>query len=265
MRYRRFGFTLIELLVVIAIIAILAAILFPVFSQAREKARQAQCMSNVRNMASAAMQYVSDYDEKLMPTECWACGGQWGDRHDPTRRWLVRIQPYLRNHQLFDCPSGGTETLDFSPPKWSSGGDPQIWGRPTYAWGWSFPGEWRGLRVGYGYCLRVGGWWTGSYSEGRSIAQIQTPASIRLISDSAHKDACCNRAISANHCGSGWWCGDPDNDGDAWTNEEREKYTRHQLGTIFNFADGHTKWYRWNSIYRVDNSKIGEMSGWGQF
>jgi prepilin-type N-terminal cleavage/methylation domain-containing protein len=74
----RRGFTLIELLVVIAIIAILAAILFPVFSQAREKARQAVCTSNERNMAMAAMQYVNDYDERLMPTECWSCGNQLG-------------------------------------------------------------------------------------------------------------------------------------------------------------------------------------------
>jgi prepilin-type N-terminal cleavage/methylation domain-containing protein len=104
----RVGFTLIELLVVIAIIAILAAILFPVFSQAREKARQAQCTSNQRNMSMAAMQYINDYDEFLLPYEQWAGGwGQWGDRHDPTRRWLVRIQPYMRNIQVFNCPSGG--------------------------------------------------------------------------------------------------------------------------------------------------------------
>jgi prepilin-type N-terminal cleavage/methylation domain-containing protein len=62
-RHRSRGFTLIELLVVIAIIAILAAILFPVFAQAREKARQASCLSNAKQMSTAVMMYAQDYDE----------------------------------------------------------------------------------------------------------------------------------------------------------------------------------------------------------
>ena len=67
MVHRRKGFTLIELLVVIAIIAILAAILFPVFAKAREKARTSSCASNLKQLGLAAMMYVQDYDEKFFP------------------------------------------------------------------------------------------------------------------------------------------------------------------------------------------------------
>jgi prepilin-type N-terminal cleavage/methylation domain-containing protein len=273
---KRFGFTLIELLVVIAIIAILAAILFPVFSQAREKARQAQCTSNERNMAMAAMQYVNDYDERLMQTECWSCGNQLGDRHDPTRRWQVRIQPYMRNIQVFDCPSGSTDSgLDFSPPKWSPGGDDQTtWGPLTYAWGWAFPGAWRGLRIGYGYSLRVAGWTDGGgsnnsgnpnkVSRGRSIAQIQKPAETLMIADSAHTHACCNRIVSANACTSQSYCSQDWAVG-PWDDEKRARYTRHLEGSILIHCDGHVKWYRWNALYRADNSIVGALHGWGQF
>lgn len=99
------GFTLIELLVVIAIIAILAAILFPVFARARENARRTSCMSNVKQMALATMQYTQDYDEKLP-----------GSRRGADASWLTVIQPYAKSTQLYDCPSaGGTFLNDFYP------------------------------------------------------------------------------------------------------------------------------------------------------
>src|SRR5437870_4236195 len=107
----RRGFTLIELLVVIAIIAILAAILFPVFAQAREAARKTSCLSNCKQMGLACMMYVQDYDE-MYPCNSWdtpAIGTADNDTKDPTYRsamqWLWRIQPYMKNRQLFVCPS----------------------------------------------------------------------------------------------------------------------------------------------------------------
>ncbi len=87
------GFTLIELLVVIAIIALLAAILFPVFARARENARKSSCANNLKQLGIGFMQYKQDYDET------W-CGG-WST----TTMWTFVLQPYLKNNQVFRCPS----------------------------------------------------------------------------------------------------------------------------------------------------------------
>ena len=101
---RRRGFTLIELLVVIAIIAILAAILFPVFAKARVKARQTNCTSNVKQLALSMMMYLQDYDERFSP-EC--LGPQRASYPVPTQRWCWRfnLDPYIKNTQVFACPS----------------------------------------------------------------------------------------------------------------------------------------------------------------
>jgi prepilin-type N-terminal cleavage/methylation domain-containing protein/prepilin-type processing-associated H-X9-DG protein len=97
----RRGFTLIELLVVIAIIAILAAILFPVFARAREKARQTSCLSNLKQMGLACMMYAQDYDETL-PRHCYQPRPLLPTGDYP---WTMAVQPYAKNSQLFLCPS----------------------------------------------------------------------------------------------------------------------------------------------------------------
>ena len=107
----RSAFTLIELLVVIAIIAILAAILFPVFAQAREKARSTSCLSNTRQIGTALAMYTQDYDE-VMVTGTSFCNGARIDNpvapSDPTKprpMWHGKIYPYLKNFEIFNCPS----------------------------------------------------------------------------------------------------------------------------------------------------------------
>jgi len=108
------GFTLIELLVVIAIIAILAAILFPVFAQAREKARQTNCISNLKNISTAVLMYIQDYDENMPfyettpPPVATATNRNF---------WFVQINPYLKANKIYSCPSlsVGSTTFELMP------------------------------------------------------------------------------------------------------------------------------------------------------
>ncbi|MES2463805.1 MAG: DUF1559 domain-containing protein [Armatimonadota bacterium] len=112
-RSRSVGFTLIELLVVIAIIAILAAILFPVFAQAREKARQTACLSNQKQIGIAVMMYAGDYDEGVVP---WISAGAPGETR-AQRLWSGKLQPYVKNggtfpaSGVFECPSWSEEKV----------------------------------------------------------------------------------------------------------------------------------------------------------
>lgn len=166
MRTRSRGFTLIELLVVIAIIAILAAILFPVFARAREKARQTSCLSNLKQMGIAWMMYATDYDERVMPVQAgffpatnmvyyWWAGYDHGtDTLYPEGGLLF---PYMKNDQINACPS--------------------------------FRNELRGSlgQTGYGYnytYLSPIDWWTSQITTA-SLAAIQSPSEMVAFADSA--------------------------------------------------------------------------------
>ena len=161
----RKGFTLIELLVVIAIIAILAAILFPVFARAREKARQTSCLSNVKQMELAYQMYAQDYDERVVPTwiswQGWASGGgSWDDG----AYWPYLLQPYTANTQVFDCPS---EELS-----WDGG--------PNYrTTGGAYT---QNVYLGYFHAQVV------SHYDPVTLAQIKKPSETLVHADSANRN-----------------------------------------------------------------------------
>src|SRR5690348_6044896 len=117
-RTRKPAFTLIELLVVIAIIAILAAILFPVFAQAREKARQATSLSNLKQIGLGMLMYTQDYDEIYVP---WALRDfknnvDVKDQYGVALSWDRLIYPYTKNNGVLACPSDSGSTRAHVPP-----------------------------------------------------------------------------------------------------------------------------------------------------
>ncbi len=151
---RRRGFTLIELLVVIAIIAILASILFPVFAQAREKARQTTCLNNLKNIGTAAMMYVQDYDETYPggpgvgslsypgPQGTWTNFPNLpGGANQVPFSIGARLQPYVKNTQIFADPNDPTGDR-FAAGRWDArfmrisywwhSGISQGWSQPNY-------------------------------------------------------------------------------------------------------------------------------------
>jgi len=212
-KFYRNGFTLIELLVVIAIIAILAAILFPVFARARENARRSSCQSNLKQIALGIFQYTQDYDEKFplyrtgpyLGTQrpyAWADGG---------------VQPYVKSVQILQCPSEPTAGQTTNPA----------------AAGYT----------DYGYNLFMGGYNNGAIS-GMSIATLTQASLTVMVFDnvSGHGDSYGNGAAGQTN----YTCGVP---GVPTCTAGKATFTsgaaeRHLDGQNFAFADGHVKWYR---------------------
>ncbi|MBC8136995.1 MAG: DUF1559 domain-containing protein [Fibrella sp.] len=138
------GFTLIELLVVIAIISLLAAILFPVFAQAQEKARQTSCLSNMKQLGLAFAQYAQDYDE-VHPVACPAktVGGWWGEG------WAYVIQPYAKTYKIFICPSDGEDAVLY-----------EGWPAPVASMSYAINAYCKDIEKGHFGAVSVGGDWT---------------------------------------------------------------------------------------------------------
>jgi prepilin-type N-terminal cleavage/methylation domain-containing protein/prepilin-type processing-associated H-X9-DG protein len=253
---RRKAFTLIELLVVIAIIAILAAILFPVFAQARAKARQTSCLSNVKQLTLGMVMYCQDYDEKF-PEWHWDAafvgGNGWdGSRpNDGTTIWWNAIYPYVKNSQVYSCPDTNYEFKSKDDGHWgwfSQNANPTAWANAT-----RINPALASTYISYGSSEPL----TYSYPK---LASLTRTAETLLVADMATSL-------------SGWdGFGDynPNNPGDpknrerlrrvAWPNGFNQSwywtnasvygpfdpawdvFARHSNGNNIGFADGHTKW-----------------------
>ena len=172
----RNAFTLIELLVVIAIIAILAAILFPVFARARENARRSSCSSNLKQIGLGLIQYSQDYDEML--PNAWFGPGGYGDS-GPTNgvyKWMDAVQPYVKSTQLFTCPSNSNgltagATGNFIPALQLTGNSNQNYG--SYAMNSAY---WGG---GGGNTLRG----PGNGNPSMSMARVDEPTTTIWVGD----------------------------------------------------------------------------------
>ncbi len=224
------GFTLIELLVVIAIIAILAAILFPVFARAREKARQTSCLSNCKELGLACLMYVQDYDETL---PCWE-----RDFEDDALCSLypgTAVYPYVKNLQIYVCPSGNDWTGD---PDWRN------W--HTYH-GFHYPGPSSGT---YGWNRHIFERHSGSGAtmapNAYKLAQIKYPAGTLMMGDSAHMFGQHGMFEWSNVCCDG---SSPLDGFLADGTPTPDSYSRHNGGENLAFMDGHTKWLSSRSIF----------------
>lgn len=261
------GFTLIELLVVIAIIAILAAILFPVFAQAREKARAISSISNTKQLNLGFQQYTQDYDENF-PYWNWENSYSPGGKKTPNHLesvWYAAIYPYVKSGGVFRCPDANDHnTMKQNNNFGWSTGDIANTGVPSGLWD---------SEIDYGISEPLhNGSLTGNGGTGpTSLAALQKPAQTLLVADCAtaltaggadyaalaadtnrtmpEHNYLISRVAFPNIPSGGWnntsTCGGCSSDKDALAGFEKFKsQARHTYGTNIGFADGHSKWVR---------------------
>ena len=217
------GFTLIELLVVIAIIAILAAILFPVFSRARENARRASCLSNVKQLGLAFTMYAQDYDEKMVAGfQMRGTDYNLDANGNPNCYWYTNLQPYIKSKDILRCPSmsGPSDEVSYA----------------TFFLGYSYTS----LAIPP---VSSHGWGSPLNMKTVSLAQAARPSeSIILLEDSRCQGnpgcALSERILKV------FAAGDTINI-KAYNWEGSPQYKpRHMEGTNYLFFDGHAKWQK---------------------
>jgi len=224
MRLSSKGFTLIELLVVITIIAILAAILFPVFAQARESARKTSCLSNLNQMGKSVMMYVQDYDERFPMVY-----GGYGDVARAAE-YLLHY-PYIKNVQVWQCPSANPSDND----TWRDSiadvlGVPRPNGRKfNYGYNWGVL-----IYAGNGLLEPVQFTPSGqSYQAGKPLASLVAPAEVFVYSDSYD--------TYRPTMGVDWIL-------DSYQGPSRNSALRHGGRFNITYADGHAKNMLWHGF-----------------
>lgn len=223
------GFTLIELLVVIAIIAILAAILFPVFAQAKEAAKKTQCLSNTKQLGTASYMYATDNDDTLF-TMNWNCD----DGQPP---YMDKLYPYVKNQQLFGCPDyDGYPNWDWTGCVVTST-DYVTNGNYDHALAWL-----NKYKMGYGLnSLILMGYWKGSDVNGAPIpynfSELDNVSAIVLMGDAYQPDGTyVGYCANAGNGNKPYWINTNEKSDYRWYGP-----ARHTEASSFIFADGHSK------------------------